>query len=52
MTNLTEQVKVRIDRSMKAQLAVERSKQNRSEGAIVRIALREYLNRQRKGATA
>lgn len=49
--NLTEQVKVRVDRATKAALVVETRKQQRSEGAIVRIALREYLTKQsRKGA--
>jgi hypothetical protein len=43
MSTLTEQVKVRVDRATKAQLAVEMRRQQRSEGAIVRIALREYL---------
>lgn len=48
--NLIEQVKVRVDRATKAALAVEMRKQNRSEGAIVRIALREYLTRQSRKA--
>lgn len=49
---LTEQVKVRVDAATKAALAVEMRKQQRSEGAIVRIALREYFAKQtrRKGA--
>lgn len=51
MSGLTEQVKVRVDRATKAQLAIETKRQQRSEGAIVRIALREYLSKlQRKGA--
>lgn len=44
--NLTEQVKVRIDRATKAALAVEMRRQQRSEGQLVRIALREYLAKQ------
>ena len=47
---LTEQVKVRVDRATKAQLAVETKRQQRSEGAIVRIALREYFARQSRRA--
>lgn len=47
-TRLTEQVKVRVDRATKAALAVECKRQDRSEGAIVRTALREYFARQAK----
>ena len=51
MSSLSEQVKVRVDKATKAQLAVEMRRQQRSEGAIVRIALREYLAKatRRKG---
>lgn len=48
MNNLSEQVKVRVDRATKASLAVEAKRQDRSEGAIVRTALREYFARQAK----
>lgn len=52
MSSLTEVVKARVDKATKAGLAVEMRRQQRSEGAIVRIALREYLAKQgRKGAT-
>lgn len=52
MSELTEVVKARVDKATKAQLAVEMRRQQRSEGAIVRIALREYLSKatRRKGA--
>lgn len=45
---LSNQVKVRVDDATKAQVAVEMRKQQRSEGAIVRLALCEYLSK-RKG---
>ena len=40
---LTEKVEARIDVSTKEALVREAERQNRSEGAIVRIALRSYL---------
>lgn len=48
VSNLSEQVKARVDRATKAALAVEMKRQDRSEGAIVRTALREYFARQAK----
>lgn len=55
-TNLSEQIKVRVDRATKAELGIETKRQQRSEGAIVRIALREYLTnlakQRRKGKAA
>lgn len=50
-SKLTEQVKVRIDLATKTRLGVETRRQNRSEGAIVRLALREYLDKQRPKGT-
>lgn len=46
MAALTETVKARVDRATKAALAVETTRSQRSEGAIIRLALREYLQRQ------
>lgn len=40
---LSELVKARVDRDTKIRLQQEATRQNRSEGAIVRIALRSYL---------
>lgn len=51
-TGLTEQVKVRVDRATKAALAVECKRQDRSEGAIVRTALRDYFARQARSKGA
>ena len=48
--SLDQQLKVRVDRSTKAALAVEMQRQQRSEGAIVRLALRDYLTRSTPGA--
>lgn len=52
MTGLTETVKARVDRATKAGIAVEMKRQQRSEGAIVRIALREYLTKQARSKGA
>lgn len=43
MSRLTELVKSRVDPDLKEALRREAERQNRSEGAIVRIALRSYL---------
>lgn len=44
---LTEKIEARVDKNTKAQLAVEMKRQQRSEGAIVRLALKDYLSRKR-----
>jgi hypothetical protein len=48
MSTLTELVKARVDRPTKAALRVESKRQRRSEGAIVRIALHDYLRKQQR----
>lgn len=45
MTALTETLKVRIDAATKTELAVRADQSHRTQGAIVRLALRHYLNR-------
>ena len=48
MGGLTEEIKCRVDANTKAMLRVEAKRSERSEGAVIRIALREYLSK-RKG---
>lgn len=48
MSGLTEDVKFRVDKTMRKQLREEAQRTERSEGAVLRIALREYLSK-RKG---
>lgn len=50
MAALTETVKARVDRATKAALAVEQQRTQRSEGAIVRLALRDYLRKSGRAA--
>lgn len=45
---LTEIVKGRVDRATKAALRVEMKRTQRTEGAIVRLAVRDWLTRQAK----
>lgn len=51
MAALTETVKARVDRATKAALAVEGQRTQRSEGAIVRLALRDWLGKQARAKT-
>lgn len=48
MSNLTELVKARVDPETKAALVKFATETARSEGAIVRLALRNFLPKQRK----
>jgi predicted transcriptional regulator len=48
VSGLTEEIKCRVDRPLKQQLRAEAQRTERSEGAVIRIALREYLSK-RKG---
>lgn len=50
MSNLTETVKARVDADLRAALVREANHTARSEGAVIRAALRAYLAP--KGATA
>lgn len=45
---LTEDVKFRVDKQMRQQIRDEAKRAERSEGAVIRVALREYLSK-RKG---
>lgn len=52
MSGLDVNKKFRIDADTDRQLAAEAKRADRSEGAVIRVALREYLDRaKRKRAT-
>lgn len=51
MSRLGEEIKVRVSAEMKAEVAKIAERQDRSAMAVVRTALREYLERARKGAS-
>lgn len=48
MSGLSEEIKCRVDAKLKSDLRAEAKRSERSEGAVIRIALREYLSK-RKG---
>lgn len=47
MSNLTELVKARVEPDLKAALVKHANNTARSEGAIVRLALRDYFKKEK-----